>query len=212
MKYIKYPRTPHLPWSEKASDDDRRLSDVDHFVGREVIVSIKMDGENTTLYKDKTHARSINSDNHPSRDWVKGMWGDFAYSIPENWRICGENLYALHTIPYSNLTSYFNVFSMWDGEYCLPWDETCEWCELFHLETVPVIYRGIFDQQLIHSAFPNEHNGNQTEGYVIRLADGYYQDAFEKSIGKFVSKRFVINTDKHWMQGKVIPNKLAGNE
>lgn len=209
MKYVKYPRTPHLPWSEKCSDDDNRLSNVDHFLNKEVVVTIKMDGENTSIYDDKIHARSINSDNHPSRDWIKGLWSQIGYQIPPDWRICGENLYALHTIPYSNLTSYFNVFSIWDKEKCMSWDETCEWCELFGLETVPVIYRGIFNQESITKSFSKEFNGNPTEGYVVRLASTYNYDEFDKSIAKFVCDSFVIKTDKHWMQGKVIPNKLV---
>jgi len=211
VKYTKYPRTPHLPWSEKATDDDKRLKNVDHFEGRDVVVSIKMDGENTTMYDDKIHARSINSDNHPSRDWVKGLWANTGYQIPQDWRICGENLYALHTIPYENLESYFNVFSIWDKDYCMSWDETVEWATLFGLITVPVFYRGVYNQEEIHKAFPEEYKGNKTEGYVIRLAGGYYFDDFETSIAKFVSSRFVINSDKHWMQGKVTPNKLIDN-
>lgn len=208
VKYIKYPRTPHLPWSEKATDDDKKLSDVDHFIGKEVIASIKMDGENTTMYDDKIHARSINSDNHPSRNWVKGLWASTGYQIPTGWRICGENMYALHTIPYQNLESYFLVFSIWDGNRCLDWATTVEWCKLLELKTVPVFYRGIFNQELIHSQFPKEYDGNQTEGYVIRLGDEFQRKDFETSIAKFVSNSFVIDTTKHWQQGKITPNKL----
>lgn len=208
QKYYKYKRTPHLPWSEKSTDDDKRLVDIDHFIGREVVVTIKMDGENTSIYEDKTHARSINSDNHPSRDWIKGLWSRIGYQIPKDWRICGENLYALHTIPYSNLTSYFNVFSLWEKEWCFSWDETTIWCDLLELETVPVIYRGVFDQEAIINSFPKEYNGNKTEGYVIRIADGFDYDFFDYSVAKFVVDSFIINSDKHWMQNKVIPNKL----
>lgn len=72
QKHVKYPKTPHLPWSEKCTDDDKKLKDIQHFIGKEVVASIKMDGENTTMYDDKIHARSLNS-NHPSQDWVKGL-------------------------------------------------------------------------------------------------------------------------------------------
>lgn len=30
LEFIKYPKTFHLPWSEKATDDDKKLSDVEH--------------------------------------------------------------------------------------------------------------------------------------------------------------------------------------
>ena len=50
--WTKYPRTPHLPWSPGASDDDVRVADTAMSEGREVVVTEKLDGENTTLYAD----------------------------------------------------------------------------------------------------------------------------------------------------------------
>ena len=45
MRY-KYPRTYHTPDSEKSSDDDKRHKTDDHFINQDVVVTIKMDGEN----------------------------------------------------------------------------------------------------------------------------------------------------------------------
>jgi len=47
---VKYPRTPHLPWSPGASSDDVRHLNIDHFKNKQVVVTEKMDGENTSLY------------------------------------------------------------------------------------------------------------------------------------------------------------------
>ena len=44
---VKYPRTHHLPWSEGMHDDDRMLSSTKVFENQRVIVTEKMDGENT---------------------------------------------------------------------------------------------------------------------------------------------------------------------
>jgi hypothetical protein len=120
-------------------------------------------------------------------------------------------MFAQHTITYENLESFFLVFSIWENNNCFSWQNTVEWCQLLGLKHVPVFYDGIFDQQKIHSLFPDTYEGNPTEGYVIRLADSFHREEFQTSIAKFVSSRFVINTDKHWMQGKVIPNKLKTN-
>ena len=68
---VKYPRTPHLPWSPGASQDDVFSLDARHFEGQTVIITEKMDGENTTLYRDYLHARSVDGRHHPSRNWVK---------------------------------------------------------------------------------------------------------------------------------------------
>ena len=72
-KYVKYPRTWHLPWSHKVHRNDMQLSDASHFEGKQVVVTIKMDGENTTMYNDYLHARSVDSGNHPSRGWAKSI-------------------------------------------------------------------------------------------------------------------------------------------
>ena len=83
---------------------------MDGFETQEVIVLEKLDGENTSLYKDAIHARSLSSGHHPSRTWVKTLQGSMGYRIPEGWRICGENVYACHSIHYTALTSYFMSF------------------------------------------------------------------------------------------------------
>lgn len=208
-KHHKYPRTWHLPSSEKASSDDRRLVDDSQFVGKRVIASIKMDGENTSMYRDHIHARSLDSGSHPSRGWVKSMWAGIRHEIPIGWRVCGENLYGRHTIAYENLPSYFMAYSVWDqSNRCLPWEETIEWLDLLGLEHVPVFYDGIYSPELI-SAFPRiDPFGNDTEGFVVRLASGFGYDEFDRSVAKHVRSGFVI-ADQHWMHSKVVPNGIS---
>ena len=127
----KYPRTPHLPWSPGATSDDVYLVSLDGFEGKDVVVSEKMDGENTSLYREGMHARSIDGRGHPSRDWVKRWHAGIAHEIPEGWRFCGENVYARHSVGYDSLKHYFYLFSVWtDENWCLSWTETEEWAEL----------------------------------------------------------------------------------
>jgi len=119
MKYIKYPRTPHLYYSESISKDDRVLKDDNNFHNKEIVASIKMDGENFSGYDDYCHARSIDSNNHPSRDYVKGLWYSKCYNLDYDIRICCENLYAKHQIHYHNLKSYLYLISVWRKDLCL---------------------------------------------------------------------------------------------
>lgn len=119
-----HPRTPHLPWSPGAAADDVRAGNVDGLRSREVVVTEKLDGENTTLYADFSHARSVDSGHHPSRSWVKGLQGRIGRALPPGWRICGENMYARHSLAYDDLDSYLYGFSVWDADRCLPWEET----------------------------------------------------------------------------------------
>lgn len=45
MKRVKYPKTFHFPWSENLQNDDRLLEDIGCFLGKNIVVSEKMDGE-----------------------------------------------------------------------------------------------------------------------------------------------------------------------
>jgi hypothetical protein len=207
--YFKYPRTFHLPWSMGKTDDDKVLKNTNHFIGKEVIVSEKLDGENANLYIDHLHARSIDSKDHASRHWLKTFHASFAYQIPENWRICGENVFAKHSIPYNELSTYFYMFSIWNHENrCLSWDETIEWASLLGLETTPILYRGIWDEGKIKACFTGiSAFGGEQEGYVVRLADSFDYVDFKHSAAKFVRKNHV-QTDKHWLNKEIEPNKL----
>lgn len=202
----KYPKTWHLPWSNGNPSNDKTHPTDELFHGKDVVVTLKMDGENTTLYGDGLHPRSLIMDNHPSRDWVKKMHGEIAHEIPHNWRICGENLYAQHSIVYKDLPTYFMVFSIWEDGACFDWDTTEEYCKELKLTTVPVIYRGTYSKELIEHIFRSSYE-KEHEGYVVRLASGFKLEDFTKSLAKYVRPNH-IQTDEHWMNKKVEPNGL----
>jgi ATP-dependent RNA circularization protein (DNA/RNA ligase family) len=207
-QYIKYPRTFHLPWSEGITDDDKVLKNISHFIDKEIVVSEKMDGENTTMYKDFIHARSIDSKYHPSRSWVNNFWASIAHLIPDGWRICGENLYAVHSIHYNNLKSYFYGFSVWNNyNECLSWDETITFFNNIGIIHVPVLYRGMFDEKIIKSLWSGDLKENG-EGYVVRCVDSFKYDEFNKNVAKFVRSNHV-QTDTHWMHTKIKRNSLC---
>lgn len=201
----KYPRTFHLPWSEGATDDDKVMVEVP-FEGQRVIVTEKMDGENTSIYKNDLHARSIDGRHHPSRNWVKQFASSFQHELPSWLRICGENMYARHSIAYDELPSYFLGFSVWDEMVCWHWDKTLELFDKLGIVSVPVIYDGLYDEQLIKDLWTDMDNEHH-EGYVVRLAAAFDDNQFSVSVGKFVRKNHV-QTDDHWMNGPIVPNKL----
>jgi len=197
MRY-KYPRTLHLPWSPGRSGDDKVLKSVECFVGKEVVVTEKLDGENTTIYQDYCHARSLDGKHHPSRSPIKNLQSQIGYLLPPNIRVCGENVYAKHSIGYDNLDSPFYVFSVWDREVCLSWDETLEWCEKLGQPSVPVLYRGEFDQDAILKLWNGGSQfGEMGEGYAVRVSDSFSMSEFQTSLAKYVREDHV-QTDKHW--------------
>jgi hypothetical protein len=208
---VKYPRTFHLPWSPGATADDRVMDDPDVvFGGTEVVVTEKLDGENTTLYRDYLHARSLDYAPHRSRDFVKALHGRIAIDIPEGWRVCGENIYGMHSIAYEALLAYFIMFSIWNAQNeCLPWDDTVIWAQLLGLHVVTVLYRGPWDETAIRSldGIVTSQFGGDREGYVVRLSGSFHYRAFRQSVAKYVRKNHV-QTDDHWALRKVVPNKL----
>lgn len=167
---------------------------------------------NSNLYNDYYHARSLMCDNHPSRSWMRNFHSQIKNDIPKGYRFCGENLYAKHSIEYKNLESYFYLFSIWnDKNECLSWDETVEWAELFEpkLTTVPVLYRGIWDEKLIKGLYKEySDDGNMMEGYVVRLTSRFSYNQFSSSVAKYVSDNFKISTNHHWKYEQIIKNEL----
>lgn len=218
---VKYPRTFHLPWSPGKTSDDRTMTDPDEAFRHQpeggpiaVVVTEKCDGECTTMYSDYLHARGIDYAPHPSRDRVRALHGAIAHDIPAGWRICGENLYARHSIAYDALPSHFLVFSIWSAlNECLPWDETVLWAKLLGLDVVPVLYQGLWNETAIRAldGVTASQLGGDREGYVVRRRDGFHYQAFRRSAAKYVRKNHVT-TDDHWAHREVVPNQLVTDE
>jgi hypothetical protein len=213
----KYPRTFHLPWSESRTSDDKTLSENqvdDMFIGREVVVTEKLDGENTTIYGDGyTHARSLDSSHHPSRSASKALAATTAPNIPEGWRLMGENLYAEHSISYDKLSSFFVLFGIADeNNNALSWREVEEYGEMLGLTVAPVIYKGIWDEEAIQGLWPfSSAYGAEAEGYVVRTASGFPMSQFSDYVAKFVRSNHVQTKD-HWMHSTIKANQIADEE
>lgn len=207
MNRYKYPRTPHLPWSEGGTKGDSKLYNIHHFIGKKVYVTEKLDGENTTLYRDYMHARSIDSPTNFTRSWVQNFHRAIAHNIPEGWRIVGENVWAEHSIRYENLKSYFYPFAVYDdNNFCLSFDDTEDFLRNTVFKDLPnrmkiptkpkLLYRHYFNRNEIESI---EINKKYQEGYVVRTDEGFHYDDFELHVAKYVRKNHV-QTDEHWLR------------
>lgn len=216
LPYIKYPRTYHFPWSENLQNDDRMHENVNFLLGKPLIVTEKLDGENTSMYSDKIHARSIDSGHHESRSLVKGIHGSIAHDIPSGWRICGENMYAKHSIHYHHLKSSFYVFSIWDqNNVCLSWKDTVDFCELLGLVHVPIMA-----SLLVHDieslkgglsegcSWYKSRSKDDVEGYVVRVIDAFPYKDYRRSVAKFVRKGHV-QSSQFWMREKIVRNGIV---
>lgn len=208
MTLIKYPRTPHLPYSEGVGSDDKILEDDSIFIDKEVVVTTKMDGENTTIYSTGfSHARSLNSIHRSYHSWLLSYVPTISYKIPNGYRLCGEYLYAQHSIKYNDLNSYFLAFSLWnDNNICVSWQEFEEFCLKNNIFCVPILYKGKYNANIIENIAKNAIINGQ-EGIVVRNIDAFHYTDFNKNVAKYVRKNHV-QTDEHWSLSTITTNSL----
>ena len=211
--YAKYGRTFHLPHSPGIHDDDKALKDFSNFEGKRVVITAKMDGENTTCYSDgHVHARSIDSRGGEDRAWVKKfLIENVCFNLPEGWRVCGENVWAEHSIHYEGLPSYFLGFSIWnERNECLSWEDTLLWFKLLDITPVETLApAGILFSEDLLKTVERKLDWEKDEGYVIRIADGFKYGEFKSSIAKYVRAGHV-QTTTHWRAGRAFTsNELA---
>lgn len=194
-KRFKFPKIPHHEMSQGKNSDDLTYTGDEY--RHMSLLTEKMDGENTSIYWDGyCHARSILSCYHQSRTWVKNLAGRLSADLPDGWRVCGENLYAKHSIKYDNLESWFLVFAIFDHtNMCLSWGETKLWCDLLDLKTVPVIETGAV----------NVFDRNVSEGRVMRNPDSFHYSQVRHNMCKFVRPNHV-QTHGHWMNDTIEKN------
>jgi hypothetical protein len=220
MIKLKAPRIYHLPWSEVMGADDKRIKHNNMFDGKDVIVTIKEDGSGISLYNDGSfHSRSLTSSRqHESNDYLHSWWANKLYSneyllIHNKWpnlRLVGENMYATHTIEYTNLEDVFLLHSAWNGTTCLSWEDTLNICFLLNITPVPVLYKGPYDEAKVKCYNTlDKYRGDIVEGYIVRNSNSYEYNQSDFNIAKFVSNRFVIKSDKHWALNGFKKNVVA---
>ena len=203
--FIKYPRTPHIIGSNPAKGDLNVLVNPIK-EGDLVVITEKMDGENTTLYSNGLQARSLDPRSHASRDWVKGFHAQIKFHIPNNMRICGENLYAKHSIYYTNLESFFLGFSVWEDAVCLSWEESLIIFKVLSIPHVPILYTGGYTETVI-TALKIKVLESNMEGFVVRKQQAFTYSSFPHNVLKFVRPNHVQEDEDHWFNKPIIINK-----
>ena len=211
---IKHPSTPHLPRSQEVAGDDKKITTLAPFAGREIWVSEKMDGESTTgYYPGVMHARSLDSAHNETRDWIKSMMTGMGYQFPRGWRFVFENVAYYHSINYRSLPSFAYLLMIWNEQNVrLAYDDICEWADKLDLAMPALLYRGIFDEDALKEIV-NNMDLTQQEGYVISITDPLPFADFSRLTAKFVRKGHCQPNKEgeavsHWLKN-TYPNELA---
>lgn len=204
----KYGRSFHLPISPGATSDDKIMSSLEGLMVEDLIVTEKMDGENTTIHAGGSHARSPDSRYHPSRDWLKAFAAGISPYLTAVERIVGENLYARHSVAYDALPSYFLGFAWIVGDEVQSWDLTLARFEELGIQPVPTLYRGPYRAGLFDD-LAQALDLTRQEGFVARIADLFVETDMPRRLGKYVRAGHV-RSETHWMKAELVPNRLAG--
>ncbi len=144
----KYNRTYHLPFSPGSTNDDRISDSVISLIGIEIVITEKLDGENTGMTSDGVYARShaAFTESAWSRE-VRQLHSMIKSSIDEDVFIFGENMEGIHSIEYTNLKSYFYMFGVRDNNIWIPWEGVEEYSYLLDIPVVPVLFRGFINSE-----------------------------------------------------------------
>ena len=205
-RFTRPPRTYHLPRSLGKTPDDRTLPDLSGFEGRRVVLTVKLDGGNVSVYGPDgyIHGRRTEPLSTPDAGRVKELARRLGPELPEGWRLAGEDLYRARSLLYRNLPAgddwFFSLFGIWNARNeALPWGEVEEWAELLGLKTPPVLYRGPFDPKRLRELEElSEYRGDPVEGYVVRVEDGFELSEYRKLVGKYVRGNFRGPAEHAW--------------
>ncbi len=198
----KYPRTYHFPFSEGATSDDRIQAQWQGILQHELVLTEKLDGENSCIKSNGVYARSHGAVNrNPWSKPVWDIWERVGHTLGDL-HVFGENMYAVHSLEYTRLAHYFYVFAIRDGETWLSWEDVQAYAQLLDLPVVPLIQQDNFDEKsLVKSIHQQQSNssrlGGASEGVVCRVATAFSNNVFSENVIKYVRKNHV-QTDQHW--------------
>jgi hypothetical protein len=201
----KYNRTYHLFFSPGSTNDDRISDSVDTLLGKEIVITEKLDGENCGMTDKGVYARSHAT--FTTSSWSREVRQLHNLSVEDELGdgvfLFGENMEGIHSIEYTNLTSYFYIFGIRDNDIWIPWGKVEEYSYLLDIPTVPVLFRGVINtakelQTIVEDLVSKESSlGGQREGIVVRTTGMFHNDDFTDNVMKWVRKGHV-QTDEHW--------------
>jgi len=193
--------------SANIQNGDRILENIDNLINKEVITTEKVDGGNTCIHQGQVYARSANEPTkHASFDFIKTnyLWRFNAF---EDLIFYCENMYAIHSIEYSNLQSYLYILGIRYEDTWLSWVDTVDISNYISIPAVPFISQKVFRSKqdlysyVLEELYKPSLLGGMREGVVIRNASEFNYEHFDINVAKAVSNKF-INVNQDWTKWK----------
>lgn len=205
----KYPRTYHFPFSPGLQNDDKRVGEdwFDYLRDKELVLTEKLDGQNQYISKDGVYARShaAFTENPWDRNLTEpgGIYDQCKNYLSEDEGIYGENLYAIHSIEYTELPAYFFMFAVRDSEKFYSHQEFIEMSEIVGIPTVPILEIRKFstpkelEERINYWMAQGSKFGPVIEGIVVKNTESFPVEDFQYNVIKYVRANHV-QTDEHW--------------
>lgn len=212
----KYGRTYHFPFSPGTTSDDR----INHTYWEDIqqietlVHTEKLDGENNCLNRFGVFARSHAAPTtSPWTNQIRERWELIKRDLGDI-ELFGENLYAVHSIEYERIESYYYIFAVRCLDMWLSWEEVKFYATLFDFPTVPEIkvekvkdmsmeslksqiVEWVQEPSVFGSTDAQIGIGCTREGIVTRNMNEYPVEMFPHNVFKYVRKGHV-KTDEHW--------------
>lgn len=212
----KYGRTYHFPFSPGTTSDDRinhtYWDDIQQI--KTLVHTEKLDGENNCLNQFGVFARSHAAPTTSAwTNQIRERWELIKHDLGEI-ELFGENLYAIHSIEYKRIESYYYIFAVRCLDKWLSWEEVKFYAAMFDFPTVPeltvqpvtTLTQDNLEKQILTNAKEPSVFGSvdiQTEkdctreGIVTRNTEEYAVSEFAHNVFKYVRKGHV-KTGEHW--------------
>lgn len=201
----KYNRTYHLPFSKGTTNDDKISDSIDPLINCDVVITEKLDGENTAMVNNGVYARSHAT--FTTSPWSREVRQIHDMKVRDQLEddlyLFGENLEGIHSIEYNNLEDYFYLFGARSNNLWLDWEKVEEYAYLLDLKLAPVLFKGVFsNEQELKSKVEElvkipSSLGGEKEGVVIRTKKQFDEEYFSTHVQKWVRENHV-KTDEHW--------------
>lgn len=218
--FHKFPHTPHLLWlGEGTPREDKLLTtgEARTFLEGDLIVEEKVDGANIGLSvgpDGRVRAQSRGNYLAPGRchaqwnplwPWLAQREETLVKALGGELVLFGEWAYALHTVAYTDLPSWFLAFDVYEPANDRFWSVARRntLAETLGLYTVPEVFRGhLVLNQVAGLIGPSHFGAPRMEGlYLRRERDGYLQQR-----AKVVGAEFKQQIEEHWTRRALVSN------
>lgn len=213
---VKYPSTMYLPFSPSIDVSERGLIPLTELVGKPLVATLKLDGSNCLITRQRVAARNGDVATHPSFDLLKGLHAALRWKLEERLMYFGEWLYAKHSIHYTGplaLDNYLYIHGIYnpDTKLWLGYDDVKAKVIDLGVAMAPEVAQWVFPN---HWGIPGavmlraeQVISQGHEGLVLRSRYPFHHTEFSKNVAKYVRQGHV-QTDKHWSAQPIVKNEV----